>query len=59
MDKNLVFEIINKIFKKPDVQFGLSEFEKINPSEILKIFEKEKGIVGPAEGAKPREILID
>lgn len=44
MDKNLTSEIINKIFKKPDVQFGLSEFEKINPSGILKIFEKEKGI---------------
>lgn len=43
MNKNITNEIINKIFHKPDVQFGLTEFEKINPSEILDIFEKEKG----------------
>lgn len=42
MAKSLTEEIIGKIFRKPDVQFGLIEFEKINPSEILDIFEKEK-----------------
>lgn len=43
MAKSLTGEIISKIFRKPDIQFGLTEFEKINPSEILDIFEKEKG----------------
>lgn len=43
MAKSLTEEILNKIFRKPDIQFGLTEFEKINPSEVLEIFEKEKG----------------
>lgn len=43
MAKSLTEEIIGKIFRKPDVQFGLLEFEKINPSDILDISEKEKG----------------
>lgn len=42
MGKNTTEEIINKIFHRPDVQFGLTEFEKTKPSEILNIFEKEK-----------------
>lgn len=43
MAKSLTEETIGKIFHKPDVQFGLLEFEKINPSEVLDISEKEKG----------------
>lgn len=43
MDKSITSKIINKIFRKPDIQFGLTEFEKTRPSEILKIFEKEEG----------------
>ncbi|MDD5147146.1 MAG: N-6 DNA methylase [Candidatus Daviesbacteria bacterium] len=43
MAKSITEQIVNKIFRRPDVQFGLTEFEKINPSEILDIFEKEKG----------------
>lgn len=43
MGQNITSEILNKIFKKPDVQFGLTEFEGIKPSEILQIYEKEKG----------------
>jgi len=43
MAKSLTAEIIGKIFRKPDIQFGLIEFEKIKPVEILDIFEKEKG----------------
>lgn len=41
MAKNLTEEIISKIFHKPDTQFGLIEFEKINLAEVLDIFEKE------------------
>jgi len=43
MDTKLNSEIINKIFKNPEVQYGLTEFENIKPSESLDIFEKEKG----------------
>lgn len=43
MGKDTTSEILNKVFKKPDIQFGLLEFEKINPFETLKIFEKETG----------------
>ncbi len=43
MTKSLTEEIIGKIFRKPDVQFGLLEFEKIKSSEVLDIFEKDKG----------------
>lgn len=43
MDKNLTEKIINKIFRSPDIQFGLTEFDKIKPAEVLNIFEKEKG----------------
>lgn len=43
MDRDITVNIINKIFRKPDLQFGLVEFEKSKPSEVLKIFEKEKG----------------
>jgi len=42
IDKN-ISEIINKIFRNPDIQFGLTEFEKINTSDVLKISEEEKG----------------
>ncbi len=43
MGTNLTSDIINKIFRKPDMQYGLPEFDKIKPSEILTISEKEKG----------------
>ncbi|KKP93917.1 MAG: hypothetical protein UR98_C0001G0002 [Parcubacteria group bacterium GW2011_GWA1_36_12] len=43
MDRDITVNIINKIFRKPDLQFGLTEFEKTKPSEVLSIFEKEKG----------------
>lgn len=41
MDKNITSEIINKIFRKPDIQFGLTEFEKVNLKEILNISQKD------------------
>ena len=43
MGRDITVSIINKIFRKPDLQFGLTEFEKTKPSEVLSIFEKEKG----------------
>ena len=43
MDKSVTSYTINKIFKDPNLQFGLTEFETIKPSEALDIFEKEKG----------------
>ncbi len=43
MGQDITREIINKIFKNPDLQFGLTEFEDLKPSEILAIFEKDKG----------------
>lgn len=43
MNSNSAAEIISKIFKSPDLQYGLTEFENIKPSEILEIFEKDKG----------------
>jgi len=43
MIRKVTQEIINKIFRKPDIQFGLTEFEKIRPSEVLEIYEKEEG----------------
>jgi len=43
MAKNKTQEILTKIFKDPSIQYGLVEFEGINPKKTLKIFEKEKG----------------
>lgn len=36
-------EILDKIFKKTDQQYGLDEFSAIHPEDVLEIFEKEKG----------------
>lgn len=43
MDTSITIDIINKIFRNPDIQFGLIEFNKLNLSQILKVFEKDKG----------------
>ncbi|MFC1757012.1 restriction endonuclease subunit M [Patescibacteria group bacterium] len=40
---NKTREAIDKIFKDPDVAYGLKEFENIDFEEVLKITEKEKG----------------
>jgi len=42
-DQKIVGEILNKIFRNPEIQYGLKEFEQIKPEEVLEIFEKEKG----------------
>ncbi len=31
--------VINKVFKDPNLQFGLTEFENIKPSEVLEHFQ--------------------
>lgn len=36
-------EILDKIFKKPDKNYGLEEFGTFHPEDVLEIFEKEKG----------------
>ncbi len=41
--KNLIGDILNKIFKDPSVQYGLKEFDEIKAEQVLDIFEKEKG----------------
>lgn len=41
--KQLTREIIDKIFRDPNVKYGLKEFTDIKIDEVLDIFEKEKG----------------
>jgi len=36
-------EILDLIFKDPQVKYGLREFSKLKIEEVLQIFEKEKG----------------
>ncbi len=36
-------EILDKIFKKPEQEYGLDEFNNIAPGDTLEIFEKEAG----------------
>jgi type I restriction enzyme M protein len=36
-------EIIDAIFKDPQVKYGLREFSKLKIEEVLQVFEKEKG----------------
>ena len=43
MGTSLTSDIVNKIFRRPDIQFGLSEFGNIKLPEVINIFEKEKG----------------
>jgi len=42
-DTKLTSIIINKIFRDPEIQYGLKEFDEIRPEQVLEIFEKEKG----------------
>jgi len=42
-DTKLASLIINKIFRDPEIQYGLKEFDDIKPEQVLEIFEKEKG----------------
>lgn len=41
--KQITREIIDKIFRDPNVKYGLKEFADIKFGDILDIFEKEKG----------------
>jgi type I restriction enzyme M protein len=37
------FQVLDTIFKDPQVKYGLREFTSLKPEEILTIFEKESG----------------
>ncbi|MFZ2187121.1 MAG: N-6 DNA methylase [Candidatus Moraniibacteriota bacterium] len=41
VDQKKTSEIFGKIFRNPDMQFGLSVFEGIIPEQVLNLFEKE------------------
>ncbi len=43
MSKNITNEVLIKIFRSPEIQYGLTEFDEIKPEEVLDIFEKDKG----------------
>ncbi|MFA6047646.1 MAG: N-6 DNA methylase [Parcubacteria group bacterium] len=45
LEKNLPVEIINKVFRDPDMQFGLANFSDVKLDQVLKIFEgkEDKG----------------
>lgn len=43
VNQQIANEIMNKIFRDPEVQYGLKEFDEIRPNQVLEIFEKEKG----------------
>ncbi len=62
-NQKLASKIIGKIFRNPDMQYGLSVFEGINPEQVLDFSEKDgkyylqclkrnKNLV-----AKPEEII--
>jgi len=62
-NQKLASAIINKVFRNPDMQYGLSVFKEINPEQVLDFSEKDgkyylqclkrnKGVV-----AKPEEII--
>lgn len=42
-DKKITCEVLNKIFKNPEIQYGLKEFDDFKPEDVLDIYEKEKG----------------
>lgn len=50
--------ILNQIFRDPEMQYGLKEFENIKPDEILEIFEKEKGKFYLKCFKREKEILV-
>lgn len=41
--KMITREVLDKIFRDPNVKYGLKEFADIKIEEVLNIFEKEKG----------------
>jgi len=47
LKKNLSVDIINKVFRDPDMQYGLNVFDKVQVDQVLNIFEgkeeKNKG----------------
>jgi len=41
--KRVTREVLDKIFRDPDIKYGLTEFGDLKIEEVLEIFEKEKG----------------
>jgi type I restriction enzyme M protein len=58
LKKELASQIINKIFKDPEVQYGLKEFTGIRLGEVLEIFEKETGKFYIKDPVRNQDILI-
>ncbi len=50
--------ILIRIFRDPEMQYGLKEFENIKPDEVLEIFEKEKGKFYLKCFKRNKEILV-
>ena len=42
-NNNITQELLDQIFKDPEIQYGLKEFSGIKPAQVLKIFKKEEG----------------
>lgn len=42
--------ILNRIFRDPEMQYGLKEFENIKPDEVLEIFKKPASPAGGEKG---------
>lgn len=57
-DQKITSKILNRIFRNPEMQFGLKEFENIKPDEILGIFEKDKGKFYLKCFKREKEILV-
>lgn len=62
-NQTLASEIINKVFRNPDMQYGLSVFKEINPEQVLDFSEKEEKYYlqclkrNKSVVAKPEEII--
>ncbi|MDZ7611552.1 MAG: N-6 DNA methylase [Candidatus Moranbacteria bacterium] len=57
-NKEITSLILNQIFKNPELQFGLREFENITPSETLNIYERESGKYYLKCLKREKEILV-
>jgi type I restriction enzyme M protein len=51
-------KILDLIFKDPQIKYGLREFNKLKPEEVLSIFEKEKNKYYLRCFKRDKEILI-
>ncbi|MCX6740323.1 MAG: N-6 DNA methylase [Candidatus Parcubacteria bacterium] len=58
LKKELSNQIISKIFKDPDVQYGLKEFKGIKLGDVLDIFEVEEGKYYIKDPVRAKDILV-